>query len=78
MLESLFGRKRQSSLNLKTLNNKCDKNNEQTKVEWEDQGNKFENIDQRLRRQSSYSPKSPTTISRMNTPSSPPNFDQTE
>mmetsp|Transcript_8670 Transcript_8670/g.9185 ORF Transcript_8670/g.9185 Transcript_8670/m.9185 type:complete len:82 (-) Transcript_8670:194-439(-) len=77
MLESLFGRKRES-LNLKQLNNKCEGSNEQNKIVWENQGNKFEDIDQCLRRQSSNSPKSPTTIRRMNTPSSPPNFDCTD
>ena len=70
MLESLFGRKR-VSLNLKTLNTKNDGTNEQSKIAWEDQGNKFEDIDQRLRRQSSHSP----NPSKTKTPSSPPNFD---
>jgi Ulp1 family protease len=72
MLSFLFGQKRES-LNLKTLNNKQDGRNEQAKIVWEDQGNKFEEIDQCLRR-NSLSPKDSKTLRRMDTPSSPPSF----
>jgi hypothetical protein len=72
MLAFFFGQKRES-LDLKTLNKKQDGKSEPPKIAWEDQGNKFEEIDQYLKR-NSLSPKNSNSSLKMNTPSSPPSF----
>ena len=74
MFAYLTGKKRQS-LNLKTLNNKSDGKSDTPQIDWENQGNKFEEIDQCLRRNSLTST---NNLLRITTPSSPPSFVQSE